>query len=49
MNISQEEVFALLGAKEIEIYLLHKKISELQTKIIELSPKSEAQPLKAVE
>lgn len=37
MNLTYEQVCALLGAKDIEIYLRNLKIAELEAKIAELT------------
>ena len=47
MNIMTEELLSILGAKEVEIYLLRKKISELQISLKELKTETQTE-LKAV-
>lgn len=39
MNIAMEELLQMLGAKDVEIYLLRKQIAEL------LTPKEAEKPL----
>jgi len=33
MNITQEEFLMILGGKELELYILRKQITELESKI----------------
>lgn len=36
MELSQEEIFALLGKKDVEIYTLQREIKRLSNEVVEL-------------
>ena len=42
MQVSVEEIAALLGQKDIEIMVLQKTVAAMQKRIDELTPKPEA-------
>jgi hypothetical protein len=37
MDISVDEIYAILGQKEVELYLLRKKVVQLEQQIEELN------------
>ena len=42
INVTDKDVLAILGAKEVELQMLRLALSQAQAKIVELTPKEEA-------
>ena len=43
-KVTQDQVLAILGAKEVEIQILRQQLSQAQAKIVELTPKNLESP-----
>jgi hypothetical protein len=43
MNVTPDELAMLLGAKDIEIFALQKRVADLQKRVEELTPKPDVQ------
>lgn len=40
MEINQNELLAIIGAKEVELYLLRRKVAAMEEALKNLAPKS---------